>query len=230
VTLTNSSKFAVNISSVTMSGAGANEFIATNNCGTIVPGTAAPAPAVPNCTVSVTFAPTATGIQTATMNINSDAATPFSPVALSGTGTTPTVSLSPTSASFPNQALNVASSPVAITLTNTGTGSLNFQQVGGITITGPAAGDFSQTNNCGQQVAAGTTGNSCIVNIVFTPSALNSRIAALVFYDDALNTPQTVTLSGTGTAGSGVIQLLPTPLAFGNQQVATTVTLYPCPA
>jgi len=209
VTLSNSSAFPVNITGVSMSGASASQFAATNNCGTIV----LPGPAG-NCTVSVIFNPTATGIQTATMTIASDAATPFAPVGLTGTGTTPVVSLSTLSLNFQSQVLNVASAAMPITLKNTGSGALNFSSA--IAISGAAAGDFTQTNNCGLQVVAG---GSCVINVTFKPTVLNSRIAVLTFTDDAADSPQTVALSGTGVAG---FQLSSASLTFGNQQVGTT--------
>jgi hypothetical protein len=214
VTLKNSSSFAVNITSVTTSGPSASQFAVSNLCGTIVP--ASPG----QCNIDVTFNPTATGIQTAELNIVSDAATPFAPVALSGTGTQPQVTLTPTSVTFPSpgQALNVASSPIPVTLKNTGTGPLNFA-VQGITITGTNSGDFGiLTTTCGSLVAVGA---SCVVNVVFTPTALNSRSANLVFTDDASPTTQTVPLLGTGIAGAGVIELSPASLAFVSTAVNT---------
>jgi hypothetical protein len=209
VTVTNSSNFPVNLTGITLSGAAASEFSAVNNCGTVV------SPNIP-CTVSVTFKPAATGTRTANMTIGSDAATPYALVSLTGTGTSPVVSLSTLSLSFGNQALNVASSALLITLHNTGTGPLNFSS---IAITGAAPGDFTETDNCGLQVVSG---NSCVLNVTFTPTALNSRTARLVFGDDASNSPQTVALSGSGIAGSGTIALSPATVAFGNQQVSTT--------
>lgn len=211
VTLTNGTTFPVNISGVTMSGPSSTQFVAVNNCGTIVPASG-------SCTISVTFKPTATGTQTATMTVASDASTPFTPVALTGTGTTPVVVLSPASLTFAtSQALNTASSPLPVTLTNTGSGPLNFSSA--IAIIGTNSTDFSQTNNCGSQVAA--NGGSCTINVTFTPTALNSRVATLEFFDDAANTPQTVPLSGTGSSGSGTIQLSPSVLPFGSQQKGT---------
>jgi len=209
VTLTNGTAFPVNISGITMSGPSAAQFSSVNNCGTIVPASGA-------CSVSVVFKPTATGTQTATMTISSDAATPLTPVALTGTGTTPVVSLSPSSLTFTTaQALNTSSSPMTVTLTNTGSGPLNFSSA--ITILGNNSTDFSQVNTCGSQVAA--NGGNCTISVTFTPTALNSRIASLTFFDDAANSPQTVALNGTGTSGSGTIQLSSSTLSFGSQQV-----------
>ncbi len=222
VKLTNSSNFAVNITSVTTSGPSASQFSVSNLCGTIVLASG-------NCIISVTFNPTATGIQTADLNIASDAATPFAAVALSGTGTIPVVTLSPTSVSFPSpgQPLNVPSSPIDVTVKNTGTGPLNFA-VQGITITGTNATDFSiLTNTCGSQLVVGA---SCVIGVVFTPTALNSRVADLVLTDDASPNTQTVPLVGNGIAGSGVIELSPSPVNFpdtlkGAKSSPQTVTL-----
>lgn len=213
VTLTNTSAFPVNISGITMGGAGASEFVATNNCGTIVSLNS-------NCSISIAFRPNAPGTQTAFMTIASDAATPFPAVALQGTGTTPVVSLSTLNVVFPDQALKVAFSPAPITLTNSGTGLLNFSS--SIALTGAAAGDFTETDNCGLQVLAGT---SCVINVKFAPSALNSRIAVLTFADDAANSPQVATLGGNGINGSGVILLAPASVGFGNQQVKASTPI-----
>jgi len=222
VTLTNTSNFVVNITSVTTSGPSASQFSVSNLCGTIVA-------ALSQCTINITFNPTATGIQTADLNIASDAATPFAAVALSGTGTIPVVTLSPTSVTFPSpgQPLNVASSPIDVTVKNTGTGPLNFA-IQGIAITGTNAGDFSiLTNTCGSQVVVGA---SCVIGVVFTPTALNSRVADLVLTDDASPNTQTVPLVGTGIAGSGVIELSPSLVNFpdtlkGAKSNPQTVTL-----
>ena len=68
VTLTNQSNFAFNVLSVAISGAAAGDFTQTNNCGTSV--SAAPA----FCTITVTFAPTATGNRNGTLTVTTDAA------------------------------------------------------------------------------------------------------------------------------------------------------------
>src|SRR5439155_1759871 len=55
----------------------------------------------------------------------------------------------------------------------------------------------------------------------FTPSVAAAEAATLVFTDDDLNSPQNVSLSGTGSNSPGV-GLAPTGLDFGNQLLATT--------
>jgi hypothetical protein len=75
VTLKNNQSVALNLSSITTSG----EFAQTNNCVTPI-GSGA------SCTISVTFAPTATGTTTGTLTVSDDANTGPQTVSLSGTG------------------------------------------------------------------------------------------------------------------------------------------------
>jgi hypothetical protein len=203
ITLTDTSVFPVNITSIAVTGAAASEFTYINGCGTQVTN-ASP------CTISVIFKPTAIGLQTATLTITSDAAAPFAPIALSGTGTAPQVTLSVTNLTFNKQPLNSASASQAIQLTNNGSGPLNISAV---TITGLAAGDFSQTNTCGTQVAVNGT---CSIAVVFSPTAQYSRSATLSIVDDAPNSPQTVSLLGTGVQVASPT-VAPASLTFGSQ-------------
>lgn len=173
------------------------------------------------CQILVTFSPTSTqNPQNSQLTISDDASSTPHVVKLTGTGVlSPVASLSTLSVTFPNQALNVASIPIPVTLTNTGNGPLQFSSIG---ITGANAGDFGQTNNCGSQLPAGSF---CTINVTFTPSALNGRAASLVITDNAANSPQDVVLSGTGISASGTIQLAfvaPATGAFGTQQVGVT--------
>ncbi len=104
------------------------------------------------------------------------------------------LSINPPNLSFGNQPLNTASAPMSFLLTNTGTANLNLST---ITITGTNPGDFAETDNCGTVLAFGA---NCTVAVTFTPMALGARSATLVIPDNAPGSPQTVALSGTGTA------------------------------
>ena len=171
VTLANQSNFAFNVQPVVISGAAASEFSQTNNCGTSVSANG-------SCTILVSFTPTATGNQNATLSVTSDAAGSPQSISIVGVGTAPLVTFAPpmnSTVNFGNQPLNAASSSIPITLTNSGSGPLNIP-AGGITMAGTAASDFSQTNTCGTQLAVGA---SCAISVVFTPSAINSRSASL---------------------------------------------------
>ena len=99
VTLTNGTNSALTINSTSITGTNAADFaVSANTC----PASTATLAAGANCTISVTFKPTTTAAESATLTVtSSDSGSPHN-VALSGTGTaagTPdfTVSLSPTS-------------------------------------------------------------------------------------------------------------------------------------
>src|SRR5450755_2888633 len=126
----------------------------------------------------------------------------------------PAVTLSPTSLSFGNQAVGAASTAQTVTLTNTGSASLN---VSTIAIAGTNSGDFAQTNNCPSSLAANAT---CTVNVTFTPGAAGARSGSLTLTDTASDSPQTVALSGTGTTQAPAATLNPTSISFGNQAVS----------
>jgi hypothetical protein len=64
-----------------------------------------------------------------------------------------------------------------------------------ITITGADTADFTQTNTCGSSVAANS---GCVVSVTFKPTATGTRTATLNLNDAANNSPQTISLTGTG--------------------------------
>jgi hypothetical protein len=175
-----------------------------------------------NCAISVTFTPVASGSFTASVTFTDNASGSPQAVALSGTGASPVVSLSPTSLSFGNQPVGVASASQTITLSNTGNAALS---VGSIGLTGTNPSDFAQSNNCGTSVAAGA---NCAISVTFTPVANGSFTASVTLTDNASGSPQAVALSGTGT--SPVVSLSTTSLSFGNEPIdvassSQTVTL-----
>jgi fibronectin type 3 domain-containing protein len=63
-------------------------------------------------------------------------------------------------------------------------------------MTGTNASDFAQTNTCGSSLAAGT---NCTIGVMFTPSVAAAEAASLSVADNASGSPQTASLSGTGT-------------------------------
>jgi YVTN family beta-propeller protein len=215
VSLTNTGSGALNISSLVITGANSGDFAQTNSCGSSVAANNG------NCTISVTFTPTALGTRTATVTITDDAAGSPHMITLSGTGVVPPapiVGLSSPNLSFSNQTLNTTSAAQIVTLTNTGNAALAITSIG---ITGANSGDYSQTNTCGSSVAA-NNGN-CTISVTFAPTALGTRTAAVTITDNATGSPHTITLSGTGTAiPAPTVSLSSLSLTFVSQQVNTT--------
>src|SRR5438034_6193268 len=102
---------------------------------------------------------------------------------------TPTASLSPTSLTFRSQAVGTSSAAQFITLTNSGNATLTFSA----SFTGDFG--FAGLGTCGSSVAAGV---SCTISVKFTPTATGTRTGTLTLTDNAPNSPQTVSLTGTG--------------------------------
>ena len=95
--------------------------------------------------------------------------------------------VSPASVDFPNQRLATTSAAQTVTLT---AGSVVLQN-----LVVQVDGDFSQTNNCGERLAAYAT---CQVHLTFTPPNAGAFSGTLTVTDGAPNSPQIVPLSGTG--------------------------------
>ena len=209
VTLSNTGNAALSIVSLVVTGTNAGDFAQSNTCGGSVAASG-------TCTISVTFTPVASDSRTASVSIMDNASGSPQTVSFSGTGTTALVSLSPTSLPFGNQSVGVTSAAQTVTLSNTGTASLSITS---LTLTGTNASDFTQSNTCGSSLAAG---GNCTISVTFTPSASGSRTASVSVADSASGSPQTVSLSGTGTAA--LVSLSPTSLPFGNQSVGATST------
>jgi hypothetical protein len=177
-----------------------SEFTQQNNCPPVL-GVAF------SCPINVTFKPNTTGLQQATLFVNDNAPDTPQKTALSGNGVPPepAVLLMPGSETFPDTAVGDSSLPKNITLTNSGQATLTFSGAG-ISLMGTNPGDFMQSNNCGASVAAA---GSCTITVTFKPTATGTRTATLNIPDNALDSPQQLSLSGSGdapfavSAGSG---------------------------
>src|ERR1019366_7096569 len=209
VTLNNTGSATLLISSLAVTGTNAGDFAQTNTCGASVA-------AGGNCSISVTFTPTAAGIRGASVTITDNAAGSPHTVTLSGTGVgAPIVSLTAGSLTFASQNVGTTSAAQSVTLNNTGTATL---LISGLAVTGTNPGDFAQTNTCGASVAAG---GSCSILVTFTPTAAGIRGASVTITDNAAGSPHTITLSGTGVAVP-IVSLTSGSLTFANKNVGTT--------
>jgi len=218
VTLSNTGSAALTLTSIGIAGANAAEFAQTNTCGTTLAAAA-------TCSVNITFTPSATGARSAQLQIIDNAAGSPQSITLSGTGTAtpiPIATISPASLTFPSQTVKTTSTPALVTLSNTGSAALTLTSIG---ISGANAAEFAQTNTCGSTLAAGAT---CSVNVTFTPAATGARSAQLQITDNATGSPQSITLSGSGTAAPTPIETIsPASLTFPSQTVQTTSSAMP---
>jgi hypothetical protein len=79
-------------------------------------------------------------------------------------GTFPVLGVSPNDYLFQPQAPGTTSPPQGFVLTNTGTATVTISS---ITLTGPNAGNFAESNTCGSSLPAGAT---CGTSVTFTPT------------------------------------------------------------
>jgi len=126
-----------------------------------------------------------------------------------------TYRVSPTLLAFGAETTNVASAPMAVTVTNTDTVAL---PVTSIALSGADASQFSQTNSCGTSVAVGS---NCTISVVFTPTSDGSKTATLNL--NAGVTPTLVPLFGAGVwpVVSATVTASPTTLSPGSPVMIT---------
>ena len=191
VTVSNTGTAALRINSITFGGANPGRFGQNNNCPIGAPGLAIGA----SCTVNVSFTPNNTTTRTATLNVNVAAPAVSRSVTLTGTATRPTVSVTPASIAFGTQTINTTSAAQTVTVTNSSTVALIINS---ITMGGANPNRFGQTNNCPMGGAGLAAGASCTISVTFTPNRRVARSATLTVRDNAANSPQAVTLTGTG--------------------------------
>jgi Abnormal spindle-like microcephaly-assoc'd, ASPM-SPD-2-Hydin len=180
VTLTNSGNATLNISSITVSGDFAQTIVA-KSCGATVA-------AGKTCVIKVTFTPTQIGARSGAITITDNAANSPQTVPLSGTGAVP-VTLTPATATYPARTVGTTSPAKVFTLANKQAVALNNIAIS-------TTGDFSvSTTTCTTSLAAKT---KCKISVVFTPTLTGTRTGSLSVADNAVNSPQTSTLTGTG--------------------------------
>jgi hypothetical protein len=180
VTVTNGGSAALSITGITLTGANAGAYSQTNTCG-------APVPAGSTCAISVVFMPSAAGSQPADLKVTAAGTTHTT--ALNGTGYVP-FTVAPMSLAFGRVAVNTASAPQSVTVTNGGSAALSIT---GITLTGANPGAYSQTNTCGTFVPVGST---CTISVTFTPISTGNQPAGLKV--SAPGVTHVTTLNGSG--------------------------------
>ncbi len=170
------------------------DFRQSNNCGQSVAAGGV-------CKITVTFNPTAVGYATGAVIVTHDAAGSPQNVPLSGDGIVP-AAVTPQKINFAGVVLGSSSRAQYVKLTNNQATPLT---ISGIAITGA----FTQTNSCGTTLGAL---QSCNVLVTFTPVTLGDHAGTLTLNYNATNSPQTVTLAGTGVSR---VTLSPSTLDFG---------------
>ena len=192
-----------------------SDFLESSNCGTSLAANG-------SCTITVTFAPGPVPAtcqppfcfpanRGAELLITDNAIQGAKQIELSGTaGIGPSAIVSPNPITFAQQAPGTSSTPFYVSLEDAGDAAL---QVSNIALSGPNASDFQLTLtgvggfDCSGSLEPGTY---CSLDVTFSPpaSATGTRTATLTFADNAGDSPQSVSVTGT-VAASYALNLSP---------------------
>jgi hypothetical protein len=201
VTMTNNSGSALTITGLSLSGTALGDFSVPSTClGQLTAGA--------TCRFNVIFTPNAGGVRRATLSVNNSAGTPQT-MGLSGTATVGAVSLSANTLSFATQQVLTTSTPVPVTITNSGASGMNIISI-------IASGDFAQTNDCAATLDAGA---SCTSWVTFSPSAAGQRTGYLTISDTGTGDLQTVSLNGSATVPTSTVAVTPRAASVTRTQV-----------
>ena len=171
-------------------------------------------------TVQIRFAPTTAAAEAGSLAILSDASNSPLNVSLSGTGMEAGLTITPASISFGNVTVGQSSSQ-NVTLTNNGNASL--------TITAATiSGSGMKMSGLSLPTTVGA-GQNTSFSVQFAPTAAGGVTGAIVFTDGAIDSPQTLSLAGSGVAPNATLIANPGSIAFGSVVVGNsnpqTVTL-----
>ena len=185
VQLTNTGANPIYFASLTATG----DYTVAGSC----PAAGATLAANTSCTAQVTFAPAATGTRTGSVAFASSASTIPLTLPLTGIGTQSRLLITPSTLSFGNVAVGLSAN-LQLSLMNTGTAPLTNLALS-------ISGDYIVSFPCAVTTLA--PGNSCAVQITFTPSSAGPRNGTLTVASSDSSSPTAVPLSGTGIAAGG---------------------------
>jgi trimeric autotransporter adhesin len=189
VTLANVGSASVTVDEITLAGEGTGFSIAENHCIHIA------IPAGGSCVVKVQFRPETTGSQSALLTVRDSSGDTPHEVPLSGSGTlSPSAGaqVQPATLDFGSQSLENSSSREVL-VTSSGTSPLT---IASISIMGEGSTEFGADNGCSQRVLEPK--QQCTLQLRFAPRAQGAHSAELLIFDNASNSPQRVTLTGSG--------------------------------
>ncbi len=179
VTLTNTGAVALTVSAIAISGANTSEFSQTNNCSKIQP--------LANCTISVTFSPSATGTAAASVMISDNAAGSPQSVALTGVAVAaPSIGL-------------VLPSGSSSSATVTAGGTAKYA----LSIGGAGMGGETSITCTGAPTGAACTVTPSSLNVSATsPSSIAVSVTTLASTNAALSHPRgNIWILGAGAVG-----------------------------
>jgi hypothetical protein len=222
VTLTNTGNQPLSFTQ-SLSGPNASQFPPATAADTCASAANSALAAGASCVVPFYFAPTTTGTLTAqVVFVDNSSGKPgtqqVATITGEGTGAAPILTIAPAALDFGAQPVGVTSATQNVTFTNSGSEALN---ISGFAITGNNSTSFGYAakgaSACMLPSATLAAGASCTLAVDFVPSAAGAASATLSITDNALGSPQSVGLSGTG--GTSGITIAPASVSFAQGSV-----------
>lgn len=208
LTISNPGSATLTVTTMVFSGPNANEMSLSMPAPLDIPGGG-------NTTITVTFAPTVVGERDATLTLTSNGAPPTLDIDLDGEGTSPDVTIDPTTLQLGPIGIGMMSDVEIVDVTNTSGGPIQLQ---GLTISGGAAGRFAIIDTTiPQTIDAAATAT---VGVRFVPSDAGRADAFLNVDLDVVDA--TVRLIGRSEIPELVFS--PMTLDFGSQFVGVPST------
>ena len=206
ISISNTGTATANISAAAISGAGF----------TVVGGNLATSVAVgQSITAQIQYAPTTSGAASGTLTVTSDASNSPMSISLTGTGMQSAISISPANVSFGNVIVGQNGSQ-SVSLTNSGNTSLTINSAtlsgSGFALSGLS---LPVTLNAGQGAS---------FTVQFAPASTGGATGSILVTDSAPNSPQTISLVGTGVAANQTLTVNPGSIAFGNDAVGNSTS------
>lgn len=183
LTIGNTGNVDLAMTSTQISGSASFSVVSSNCESSIAPGA--------NCTLNIAFAPSSSGAASGTLTITDNASGSPHAIALNGLGagsvTGSQIYVWPTGIAFPNQNVGGVSSAQSVTISNNGGSDLNLSAI-------IVTADFQYVSHCPAALAAG---QSCTVDVTFTPATDGNKQGTLTISSTDANLPAVnVTLSG----------------------------------
>lgn len=204
--LTNSGTGSVNISQVTITGAG---FMVSGVSGALT------LAAGQSLTLSVTFTPTVVGSSAGSISVVSSATNSPATISLSGTGVQPAISVIPSSVSFGNVTVGLTNTQT-LTVSNTGTAILSVTQAS-------LAGTGFNSSGLTLPLSI-APGASSAFTVGFTPSSAGTYSGSITLVSNTLNSPLLIPLAGTGISPVTQLTTSSSSLSFGSITTGTRAT------
>ena len=135
----------------------------------------------------------------------------------------PAISVTPASLAFGTETVDVKTAAKTVTVKNTGKVAVLIA-ANGISISGTNASSFSSSTTCPVSTSSTSSlaaGATCTISVILDPTTTGALTATLKLTDNVIGSPQTVTLTGTGTD----VSLTPAALAFGTVTTSKTLSV-----